>query len=92
MTPDEDERIRQRAYELWEREGCPEGKEFDHWMQAKMDVASEDSPLTEPMQSSPGIGDDGVGENGLEAETNPARSVQAASLKKPRPRRSKATT
>lgn len=91
MTPDEDERIRQRAYELWEREGYPEGREFEHWMQAKMDVASEDSPLTEPMQSSPGIGDDGgddgAGEDGLGAEANPATS-----LKKPRPRRSKAAT
>ena len=26
--------IRSRAHELWEAEGCPEGKELDHWFQA----------------------------------------------------------
>ena len=23
--------IRNRAHELWEAEGCPNGKELDHW-------------------------------------------------------------
>ncbi len=26
--------VRNRAHELWEKEGCPEGKELDHWFQA----------------------------------------------------------
>lgn len=28
------ERIKQRAYELWQQEGQPEGREQDHWDQA----------------------------------------------------------
>lgn len=30
MLPD-DEQIRQRAYEIWEREGRPDGREAEHW-------------------------------------------------------------
>ena len=26
--------VRNRAHELWEAEGCPNGKELDHWFQA----------------------------------------------------------
>lgn len=30
--------IRRRAYELWEREGRPEGRQNAHWEQARRDV------------------------------------------------------
>ncbi|MGH6915286.1 MAG: DUF2934 domain-containing protein [Geminicoccales bacterium] len=33
------ERIRQRAYEIWEREGRPEGRQQAHWEQAEREVA-----------------------------------------------------
>jgi hypothetical protein len=33
------ERIRQRAYEIWEREGRPEGREQEHWEQAEREIA-----------------------------------------------------
>jgi hypothetical protein len=33
------ERIRQRAYEIWEREGRPEGREQAHWEQAEREIA-----------------------------------------------------
>ncbi|MGH6943294.1 MAG: DUF2934 domain-containing protein [Geminicoccaceae bacterium] len=33
------EMIRQRAYELWEREGRPEGREQAHWQQAELELA-----------------------------------------------------
>ena len=32
------ERIRRRAYELWESEGRPEGREHAHWHQAEMEI------------------------------------------------------
>ena len=35
-----EERIRTRAYELWEAEGRPDGREIDHWLQAVHDVAA----------------------------------------------------
>lgn len=40
-----DERIRERAYQLWEAEGKPEGQDFDLWLRARQEIetASEDS-------------------------------------------------
>jgi hypothetical protein len=34
------ERVRRRAYELWECEGRPAGRDYDHWLQAEREVAS----------------------------------------------------
>jgi Protein of unknown function (DUF2934) len=34
------ERVQRRAYELWESEGRPAGREHDHWMQAEREIAS----------------------------------------------------
>ena len=42
--PTDDERIRRRAYEIWEREGRPEGREAEHWRKAAEELASESSP------------------------------------------------
>jgi hypothetical protein len=33
------ERIRQRAYQLWEEEGRPEGRAESHWHRAEAEVA-----------------------------------------------------
>jgi len=34
-----DERIRRRAYEIWEREGRPHGRDEEHWRQAEAELA-----------------------------------------------------
>jgi len=31
--------IQQRAYELWERDGRPEGRDHAHWAQAEREIA-----------------------------------------------------
>jgi hypothetical protein len=31
--------IRQRAYELWEHDGRPEGREVDYWLRAEAELA-----------------------------------------------------
>jgi hypothetical protein len=33
------ERVQRRAYELWESEGRPAGREHDHWLQAEREIA-----------------------------------------------------
>lgn len=38
-------RIRDRAYEIWEREGRPEGKAETHWAQAEAEIAAEERGL-----------------------------------------------
>ncbi|MDF2797923.1 MAG: hypothetical protein K0R85_667 [Devosia sp.] len=43
MDQDEhkDGRTRERAYQLWEQEGRPEGRHEDHWHQASQEFAGE---------------------------------------------------
>ena len=36
-------RIRERAYELWEQEGRPEGRHLDHWLQAEHELVAENA-------------------------------------------------
>ncbi len=33
--------IRLRSYLIWEREGCPKGRECDHWLRAEAQIYSE---------------------------------------------------
>jgi hypothetical protein len=39
-TGDHQDRIRQRAYELWEASGCPQGCEAEHWLQAERELSA----------------------------------------------------
>lgn len=40
----DEQRIREKAYELWEKEGRPEGKDTEHWRQASEDTERFDKP------------------------------------------------
>lgn len=40
MDMDQQRRIRERAYEIWEREGRPEGRDREHWQQAAAEIAA----------------------------------------------------
>lgn len=37
------ERIRERAYALWEEEGCPSGRAEHHWHRAVAEIAAHDA-------------------------------------------------
>ena len=37
-----DERVRIRAYHLWERDGRPHGRNDEYWMQALAEVQAEE--------------------------------------------------
>lgn len=39
-----EEKIRQRAYEIWEREGRPEGRGHEHWSQARREIDKYGAP------------------------------------------------
>jgi hypothetical protein len=43
VTDDRIERIRERAHQIWENEGKPEGRDAEHWEQAKREIDSEGS-------------------------------------------------
>ena len=44
MSPDQEALIRKRAYEIWEREGRPLGRDKEHWDQAAREVAAQETP------------------------------------------------
>jgi hypothetical protein len=46
MASNED-KVRQRAYELWEQSG-KNGSEMDFWLQAEKEIAERDSASTPP--------------------------------------------
>jgi hypothetical protein len=52
--------IRERAYAIWEQEGRPAGREWDHWARAAHEIASArpatqiDEIATSPAASVPG--------------------------------------
>jgi hypothetical protein len=39
-----DQRIRERAYRLWEQDGCPEGQDLEFWERARELVGMESNP------------------------------------------------
>ena len=41
MSNDYVERVRERAHQIWIREGRPEGKHREHWLQAEQELAHE---------------------------------------------------
>jgi hypothetical protein len=45
--------IAERAYHIWEREGRPQGKALDHWLEAEAELAVE--PVSQTAPPEPGI-------------------------------------
>ena len=41
MTIDNEGKVRERAYYIWEREGRPQGRELQHWQTALRELSSE---------------------------------------------------
>ena len=65
MTTHED--ISKRAREIWEREGRPEGRDKEHWLQAEAELQREQGSNS--------------AENGSPAESTAARGEPVGSLK-----------
>jgi hypothetical protein len=40
-TPQDSQRIQLRAYQIWEQEGWPPGRELEHWRQAEQQIEVE---------------------------------------------------
>ena len=45
MIDQREDQIRQRAYELWEQEGRPEGREYAHWDEAARQIGGLGQPV-----------------------------------------------
>jgi hypothetical protein len=40
--------IRERAYAIWEEEGRPHGRDWDHWLRAAQEIGSTPKQVTTP--------------------------------------------
>lgn len=40
---DEERCVRERAYEIWAEEGCPEGRALDHWLRAARERLADEN-------------------------------------------------
>ena len=49
-----EDQIRQRAYELWDAEGRPEGRDRQHWDQACRELGAPEQSATDPGERVPG--------------------------------------
>ena len=43
MSDDKAQAVRQRAYQLWQEQGEPDGLHLDHWLQAEQELAEDSS-------------------------------------------------
>ncbi len=88
MSDDRNDRIRQRAYRIWQEEGEPHGRDQAHWDQAAREIEESISVTGEPE-------DTGVGESGpaasdasgplaVPAVGSPAATDPAEATPKPR--------
>ncbi len=62
MGSDFQERVRERAHQLWLQDGCPEGRGEEHWQQAQRDVLgtmsaapTDPAPPDEPVDAAQAI-------------------------------------
>jgi hypothetical protein len=51
MSNDREHRIRERAHQIWEREGRPDGQEQNHWERASREIDDEERTQTGNVQS-----------------------------------------
>jgi len=49
VDPDHENRVRERAYHLWESEGRPHGRDVEYWERARELVGTEESSDAELM-------------------------------------------
>jgi hypothetical protein len=84
MSAIDQDKVRARAFEIWQAEGCPEGRDMEHWIRAEAELttvpaAAEVEPAAAPAK----------------AKRAPARKSADALEAKPKkpaaPRRTKAT-
>jgi hypothetical protein len=49
MQSDRQERISERAYQIWVAEGCVHGRHDEHWQRAEREIAEEELRLAAAM-------------------------------------------
>ena len=66
--------IAKRAYEIWEQDGRPEGREAEHWLRAEQEIAAQTAPVRAFAAARPeGKADGRPGRKAAAADNRPAR-------------------
>lgn len=47
MESEKEARIRERAYEIWVREGQPHGRDAEHWQMAEAEISAESEAVAD---------------------------------------------
>jgi len=63
------ERVRSKAYEIWENEGRPDGRALDHWLQAETEVQG-DRPIEVTQGKGANSANEGEGSRTAAADYN----------------------
>jgi hypothetical protein len=50
MNEERDQRVRERAYGIWESQGRPDGRHDEHWQEAERELAGEETLPPHPVQ------------------------------------------
>lgn len=77
MEGPSEQRIKQRAYEIWEEEGRPEGRAQDHWRRAEAELAGQGGARG----GYSGPGDTSVGGYGYSGEAGEAQGRSAGTAR-----------
>ena len=83
---DRESRVRQRAYELWEAEGRPEGREREHWEEACRQIDATEQPASD-VGAKGVISDESGAQFGEDPATPSAEQLQQQSQQRPTPAR-----
>jgi hypothetical protein len=79
--------IRERAYEIWEREGRPEGRAVAHWIQAETELGAKPKAGAKRSRAQPGSkaadATPVAGEGGASPRARKTRTKGRAARKRP---------
>src|SRR3712207_2082078 len=82
------DRIRQRAYELWDQDGRPHGQDMEYWLRAEAELAGENGAGA----GAPPTGGAGAESGAGQSEPEIVPMDEAASARAPRARAQGKTT
>ncbi len=84
MSLDVEQRIRDRAYEIWQEQGCPDGCDHEHWFMAEQEIAATAGVAAAPKATSRKAGSAKAGDKAPKA-------ARAAAGRKPSARKAAVT-
>lgn len=81
MDSDKNEQIKARAYQIWENEGRPHGRQDEHWHKAAEEIGAASTAGNTGSVSHPGMMGDGTEEQNLDQPGNPAARITEDEVK-----------